>query len=346
MGMSEKGVEIQLHWIFVMIAGALILAFFITIATKQRALSQEKLQWTLATSVESVLTSALLSKGAAQPIPIPSQGLDFSCSKTCDCAMNIGGARRPFGLMQIFGPSRLNKGSALVWSIPWNIPYRVSNFLILVSPETKYFFVYNPSDSQSKALLSQIERSLPPPLIRNGITVAKIDYKAVESKDVNQLVAEDYSHYRFVFLNTPPSPLDRSFRKESADAIVITKDSIEFYSKSKSSFIQEGLATYAGLPSILAAIFSDSQNRYSCGIRSALNRLSYISSLYVDRSRSLFSDRCDYTTINRLLSEQSSLAGQLSRDLELSRVNRLVGLQQALERENRRLVEQSCPEMF
>ena len=39
--MNRKGFELQFNWIFVLIAGALILAFFFTIAQKQRNLSQQ-----------------------------------------------------------------------------------------------------------------------------------------------------------------------------------------------------------------------------------------------------------------------------------------------------------------
>jgi len=40
---GKRGIEMQFHWIFILIAGAIILAFFFSLVAKQKSLSEEKL---------------------------------------------------------------------------------------------------------------------------------------------------------------------------------------------------------------------------------------------------------------------------------------------------------------
>jgi hypothetical protein len=92
--MNKKGFELQFHWIFVLIAGALILSFFFMVANKQKNLSQDRLQLTLATEIENIFTGAIISRGTAQKMPTPPQGITFECTEGCECKYGIGRATK------------------------------------------------------------------------------------------------------------------------------------------------------------------------------------------------------------------------------------------------------------
>src|SRR3990172_10512018 len=150
--------EMQFHWIFVLVAGALILAFFFTVAHRQRAISTERLQLTLATDIENIFTGAIVSRGTAQSLPVPPQGIAFDCTEGCDCAFRIGNAQRSFGDKSLFAQDILEERKIKVWAQELKMPYRATNFLYLTNPNIKYYFVYNEGDTTQ---LQQLSKHIP-----------------------------------------------------------------------------------------------------------------------------------------------------------------------------------------
>lgn len=358
MVVGKRGFEVQFHWIFVMIAGVLILSFFVMLATKQRTLSEQKLQATLASDVESILVGALVSKGVAQSLPAIPQGLRLDCSAGCACTVNIGRASRSFENKAIFSPEWLKDRPSIVWSLDWKIPYRVMNFLFLTNPNIKYYLVYDESDPVSRSLYDQVSKNLPPPIQSRGAIVTQIDATNLSSEQVPSLEATDVDHTRFVFLEVPAvTSLDSSFRREDASAVRISRNPsprVEFFEKDGATFSQTTTLAYAGLPTMYAAMFAQDSDMYKCGLRTAFKRFSYLANIYSSRAEELDivsrsqNTSCNYSSLISLLGEQSEISSRLSisRNLDQSTMSRLLGLQSRVALENRRLVEQSCRELF
>lgn len=347
----KKGIELQFHWIFVLIAGGLILAFFFSVAQKQRAISTEKLSLTLSSEVEGIFTGAILAKGTVQTLPLPSQGLAFECSEGCDCAFRIGRASRPFGDKVMFAPSLLKEQDLVVWALDWKLPYRITNFLFITNPTIKYYVVYNEADSISKSLKNELVNTLP----------EKIDASFITLGEATSLRHEGYAHTKFVFLNTNLITLDDSFKKAEVSAVKIDPQAVYFYYKKprETSFEAEGVQSYAGVPSLLAALFASDINMYACGLKNAFKKLSYVSELYIKRAEELDEQLqaktfvegeeikvCNYGPIISLLEQQRGLATKLAINLDPRSIAELAALTPQLETQNRALVQQSCPELF
>lgn len=351
---GKKGFEVQLHWVFVMVAGILILTFFFMMATRQRSLSQTKLEATLSSDVESVLVGAIVSKGVAQSLPSIPQGLDFSCSSGCDCKISIGKAEQPFENKVIFSPETLIDRPSVVWSVDWKFPYRIANFLYLTNPDYKYYFVHD--DSQlSRSLHEQLVRNIPPPIMTEGNIYAEVNFESVFVSEVSSITAQDVEHTRFVFVNVEPVSLDNSFRRKSFDAVSIVQQPqamVRFYEGDGTSFNYVTGKAYAGLPSLYGAVFANDVDMYKCGLQSAFKRMAFISLLFAERASKLQaqseSARCNYLSLVSSLNKQSSLALQLSSSSELdySLMASLSGWQSQISAENRGLIEKSCPELF
>ena len=94
---DNKGFALQFHWLFILIAGGIILVFFFSVAGKQKALSDEKLSLSLVQSMDAIFEMAGAGEGTSQVIPLPKNGLGFSCTGTCDCFVQSGSARKSFG---------------------------------------------------------------------------------------------------------------------------------------------------------------------------------------------------------------------------------------------------------
>ena len=124
--MKKKAIAMQFHWIFILVAGAIILAFFFSLVQKQRVLSQEKLSITLATDMEAVFSGAIESKGTAQPLVIPRTGIAFSCSQACECNFWIGNKATEFREKIIFAPDLIADQDAIAWADEFKMPFRIS----------------------------------------------------------------------------------------------------------------------------------------------------------------------------------------------------------------------------
>ncbi|MBI4146502.1 hypothetical protein HY489_04145 [Candidatus Woesearchaeota archaeon] len=355
--MNSRGFEEQFHWIFVMIAGGVILGFFFMVAQKQRSLSQEHLQVTLATDVEDIFVGALVSKGAAQLLPLPSDGIGFECNRGCACFFSISRARKDFGEKSMFAPSILEGEDALLWTVDWKQPYRVSNFIFATNPDYRYVFVFDDSDGESRRLLEVVTKSLPPPLRRQGVVVASVVYVNVSLDDLSSLDAEEFVHNRFVFLNIPLErvrsvQLARSLRRVSS-GVSVDKTAIGFYSYD-GSFNQVDYVAYSGLPSVFAAIFSADNVMFKCSMETAFERLAVVSAVYERRSATLdealaeSKPWCSYGSIGQALGEQRKVAESVAADLKKAKdqIASLSRISSGLEKLNGELVQASCPELF
>jgi hypothetical protein len=333
----KKGFTIQFNWIFVLIAGALILAFFFSFAMKQRSYGEEKLSLSLSADLENILTSAIVSTGTAQELPIP--GVLFECSEGCDCRFTIGRASRSFGDLPIFSTGFV-EDRGIVWALDWQVPYRVTNFLFITDATTKYYFVRKPQDQVSERILNNILERIPPLL----------NYEVIEDIDVPSLENEDYTSVRFVFLNINANDysLDDSFEDIEFTSISVDDSFVKFYVKpeDKTVFTMLDQSHYSGLPLLFAAIFSHDGVMYNCGVRSAMTKLKHVSYILSERAKDLqdlaaaAKRPCVYSqAINTFATQQA-----ISKDI--NRLSELEATKVLLDRANRDALQRSCPELF
>jgi len=370
MAINKKAVEMQFHWIFILIAGALILGFFFSFALKQRAVGQERLQYTLLSQIDDILAKSQLKGGTAQHIPTPRQGIGFSCTTGCDCAFQVDNAQRQFNL-PIFSPSLIKGQDTFIWSMEWKQPYRATNFLFLTNPDHKYYFVYNPADGISSKLHSELVKNIPPAIIQKNEILTQFNYQNVTTSELSNLKNEDFEH-KFIFIHTNPT-VPQAFNKMAAQAIQIDETKITFLSKTKrqNTFQTDDVQRHIGLTSIYAAIFAQDGAMYTCGIEHALGKLATTSKILAQRAAEIQKqtlcteteggcifgapiticqnpnmDVCQNAiqgSIIDLLCQQNKEA---SKTLENLDANALDLLKNRLDTENRKLLQQSCPEVF
>lgn len=340
-----KGIELQFHWIFILIAGAVILTFFTSVAVKQQSLSTQKLQLTVMSELENIFTTAVASKGTAQHFPLPPSGITHTCTETCTCTYSVGNAKQTTAGM--FSPNELQDSKLTAWALPYSLPYRVTNFLYLTIPSHHYYFIAT-QDGFSQQLLSQLTKSIP-----NIEGSAALNYSVIPTTD--NLVA-DYPSNTFIYLNTQPNELDNSFRRTTNNAIAIDQHTITFYEQDGNRFEQKDITSYMGMPSLYAAITSADGTMYTCGMQDAFRTHAYLSELMIERAQELqtatMEKGCVYgspdnpDTIIGLLSRQHTLAKQLSAQLDSAALLELASLTDHVDSANRNLVQLGCPELF
>jgi len=355
---GRRGFEEQFHWIFVLIAGGVILGFFFVVAQKQRSLSTERLQLTLVTDVEDIFVGALVSKGAAQVLPLPPQGIGFECTRGCECRFRVSNAAKSFGGKSFFAPRVVRGDDALVWTVDWKQPFRVSNFVMVTNPSRAFVFVYDENNGESRRLHEQVVKGLPPPVLRQGRVVGEVQYVNATLGNVSRMSPLEFDEVRFVFLGLSPErvkqvSLTRGW--EGVSGVSVDANAVGFYEYA-GRFDSVDYISYAGLPTVFAAIFAEDSTMYACSVGFAFGRLAYLSEVYARRAQSLSlaleesRPWCSYQSMidqlramgaaARAVADAGEMRGVAQRIAEVGRLGSNV------ERLNNELVLRSCPELF
>ena len=345
--MNKKAFEMQFFWIFIMIAGALILTFFLTLAMQQRASGEQKIMLELSRDVEAVFTSALQTPGTVQNITIPKTGVGLKCSAACDCNFLIGETSRSFKDKIIFGPAELKDFDMLFWTYEWKVPYRVTGLLLVTNPNVRYIFVYDTASTQSKNLKDKLAKELPPDM-----------NKAFVENIPNAPGLEEFPHTRIVYLeqNKGASFAIPAARKVAADAVVINDDKILFYkqnSANPSLFERPTEAPlrqadtlelfYDRMGAIYAAIYADDANMYRCGMTQAYKKLNAITQLVINRTQEISQGAAAGCGVQYETILTQSLPTIKSWEFGTQKSGQTLA---TLEAANNAIIRQSCPQVY
>lgn len=347
MEMRKKGFEMQVHWIFILIAGAVILAFFFSVAAKQKSLSEQKLSITLSANIDAVFAGAVESKGTAQSLPLPPDGIEFSCSEVCDCNFYVGGKATSFRDKIIFAPGALYDVDAVAWSGEWKLPFRITNFLYITNPNIKYYVVYTPG-TNGERLLDRIRKIIP--LSVNFDIIAGLP-------EMSNVQDEGFQEVKFVFLDIPDSAvnleiLKDKFLKKDISAVNIHQNTVTFFEKEREGFaFNSGSSPFVGEPMMIAAIFSADKQMYKCGMRTAFNKLNRVARILYGRTRqiqeSVSESKPECVYMLEDFEELISASERLSAGFDFTQgIGGLVDAAGSIEKENKNLILLSCPEMY
>ena len=321
-----------------MIAGAFILAFFISIATRQRAIQQDKLEFQAATEIDTLFTGAAGSKGAFQQIPAPKTSISFDCTAACSCSFSVGKKQTQYGERNIFSVSSGETTDLELWTIPWDIGIRGGNFLIISNSKTRLILVYDPTDQTSKDLLADATKTLPPELITSIITPDKL----------RSLQALEETTTRIVFLGVPARNLlrDLSFStpKDTTAVFIGIDNTLLFYSYDGSRWIAS-TNTYVTTMERYAAMFS-TNTMYTCTMQKAYTRLKFITTVYINRLPHIASSKCSYSQSRALLEKLLELVSKIGQGNTDVRPSELSALLKQIETENEQLQVASCPLLY
>ncbi|MBN2112460.1 hypothetical protein JW707_05170 [Candidatus Woesearchaeota archaeon] len=344
MAKKKAAVEVQFNWVFVMVAGALILVFFFGIVQKQRELSQARISDSLLTNLESIATGAGVSKGTVQVIALPNIGINFECTEECLCTYSIEQVQKEYKDRVIFSPEIVKASEVMLWTLDWKVPFRVTNFVYATTAKDKYFFVY---DNPNSALYNMLNKTIPP----------EVNAEFVHFSQYKKLQNENYNSAKFIFVDTSaPIPgdlgIDSSFRRVDVTGLYLNSaGDAHFFNKlsSRSLTFERVESSYFGEPAIYGAIFAADSNDYECNMMSALSRMGNILDLYIERTKEL--DNLNnaggfcgegYSVTN--LEQLKGVADTAYKDAK--QLKFLSSVVSALNSQNEKLLRASCPLLY
>lgn len=323
---SKKGViSIQFNWIFILIAGALILLFFGSLVLKGREVSDTTIAETILTNMQTIMTGAEVSVRTINPIKIPDKEIKVSCN-----SISVGKVSKSITKNKIiFSPTTIKGRTLLTLALDWNSPYHVTNFLYLTTPNIKYVFV-KPTGDYAKGLYD---------LLPNEINKMEID-------DLSEIKYTG-NYFKFVFFNTPqpevPSALINVPNKDvSAINIDASSNKITFYKKVDNRFVElMSDSTYLGKPMLLGAVFSQDRDDYNCNRKKAFNKLNIVSQVYEKRTEVLAESGCApyYDTTPFL----DIIEYSRSNNIDINRIKERI---EEIEHYNKYLQSSSCPTLY
>ena len=168
--MKKRGqVETPINWVFVLIAGAIILLFFSIVIYRIQGTAQKQSEASLITNINSILSGIGLSSSTSVLIEdLPSRNAFFSCQ-----GYNLEGAAGIYDQRLTFAPNSLNIQRLVLWTNAFNMPFFISNFLYVSSPDIRYIFVYDDS-SASQNIRNRIGKLIPESISQEFITNAAL----------------------------------------------------------------------------------------------------------------------------------------------------------------------------
>ncbi len=354
--LGNKGfVEIQFNWIFILIIGGIILMFFIGIAERQKSISEVKVSSKVRSDIKTIFTGARSSTGTASIIDLVGKEISYNCEGYS--VENLNPAQTGIS----FSPSKIKGFKVTAWSKDWGMPYRISNFLMVTSPNIKYVII---GDS---AIAKELNKSLPPNFLVKGNNKQLLLNKDV-IKDTNNIKSEGNYRIRLVFFNHDPVGSEGlldiiTLDNEDVSAINIVGNSLEsfgelrFYNKINGywSPVPAGISYYLGKESVFAAVFADDYKSYNCNMQRAFKQMSIVSDIYIHRTNSLiksYQQSGDTTCATQLslsldaLQSLKSNSEKLSSAISQQETALILQSSSELKTRNQQLQRLSCREVY
>ncbi len=336
-------IQVQLNWIFVTIIGAIILFFFITIVTKQKDISELQMTNEIVRDLDDLITGARTATGGASQIPLPDVKLEFECNE-----YRVNNQRLPIGSRIVFGASKIKDKAIIVWSVPWNLPYEVTDFLFVTAPNIKYVFAYDFNSQFAQQYHDLFLNYIPDQL--NKIEVDIADDKTISFPNEN--------NYRTKIIAIGDTVYPPDFAINEKTTIVQIQrynpniehftDPVEFWQYNGIDWFElEGRTTFIDKSSLMGAMFSDTAAEYNCVMNKVFQNLNALNKVHMQRTNMLVDANLPTNLYQESLPYFESIDDSTQNpELWEENVAELFNSAKELDRQNSRIEQMSLPLLY
>lgn len=272
--------EVTFNWVYILIAGAVILLFFVGLVARQKTVSEERLSGEVVEVMSSILAGAGVSEKTKNFIDasgLADYTLYFSCQ---DGVGEFGIKDRPTrtqnSIDPIFAPREVQSSRIVTWSLPYTMPFKVMDFLLVIPSNVKYYVMGNDAEFVHEFLNSTegIER------------VFVLGLEQIEPEENLQVRIVDTSG-AIIPSSDVPAQL-QPFEDAEVSAVVFTGvNQVDFYQKQGPSWqkMNQKAARVISLPgerdaAKYAAIFTADDETYWCNMNKAFTRMEILTKVY------------------------------------------------------------------
>jgi len=336
--MEKRGaVEIQFNWVFVLIAGALILVFFVSIVNVQRRAADRNLAFDILSKMDLIMSGALTVSKAGQIFDMPRAQIDFECNR-----ITLYGVSRQFQDKVVFSPNVLKGRRLIVQSLDFNVPFKVSNFLYLTTSDVRYIFVGD--DDFTRNLFENFPQNA--------------TKEIVSSNEISNLQDKNNYKIRFVFVS-PTNDIEnivlpqfiKNMKDDAVSAVKIDKERVKFYKKKNNGFVSTPEDEFSYLHTdtnamIYGAIFSENSEIFKCAVDKAFKRLKYVALVYAEKEEKLKDEVSQIGRSDCLPYRAADEMNGLANYAQDKAITGIEGLMETLSNLNKGSLERSCPSVY
>ncbi|MEM1988732.1 MAG: hypothetical protein QXS41_02750 [Candidatus Woesearchaeota archaeon] len=343
---KRSQVEFGINWIFVIVAGGLILLFFITIALSQRKQSDIEISGVMSDAISQSLVTGLISERYYNEF----QRLgSFNFQSICVNDFSgffFNNAKKELNFI-FFAPPSSKFGDAVIWGLKWKISYSLTNVLYLLFTGNKIIIV---NSSKLSFLCDNL----------NVVFHPKANVQCVNSFDVSSLKSDlskeiidsltVVTDRNDITIDNLKEIVSTSKKKVPVNHLKIIKLNAKGTDYGKLSFIsssEEKEFTFSHYSEFIGAIVSSDYDFYECMIkkRSKLNLI--VTKIYMDKSLNLSSygsTSCSSVYNNFIIQFKAISEYDISQSYltDLSKLEDYVNKHKSLENFNKQLIWYNC----
>ncbi|MFT4304835.1 MAG: hypothetical protein ACMXX8_01980 [Candidatus Woesearchaeota archaeon] len=285
---KKSAIEVQFNWIFVLIVGGVLLFFVFSVIRSQTETAQYEIDVTIRNYFDTILQRATQARGSL--IDLHLRGSTLTSSDSCVDTFYINENRNlRIELSSAFSPKEMGSvsGTFFVWVVPWDLPFRIKNFVYITSPDIVYLLVYEDNDTEDYAV--EINYS------RNRLSLPRDDKitKIVLHNGSLQGELQKLNHLttRVVFFKTNCNGVPMPNNANTAICLEIDSDKGGLDGWGKVKYLEPdnlNKETYfLGRPSLIGAIISEDITQFDCSMQKAYIKAEQLFNIYKERSSNL-----------------------------------------------------------
>lgn len=291
--MAKRGaMDIQFNWIFVLIAGAVILGFFVAVINSVSQSEDTQLTVDVLQHLDTILKNAqqasITGSESFRQIAMPNTEIKLICSDGLT-AMQLGsqGIEQPLPVQVIFGPEKLQGDRLYSWTLNFDIPFRTQSFVNLATDDVLFVFLYDDIQGDMKPFFDGFPSNLS--------SLYKHYEFITDSRNAEALQGYDAVH--FIALDTPPTAADLpglsqasyvNIERDPGSPIISGYGKVTFYDYDDGRFTQAGEPLpYLSHALVYGALFAHDREMYACNLDKAFQRAEYVSAIMFGRVRDL-----------------------------------------------------------
>jgi hypothetical protein len=294
MKVSKKAaIEVQFNWLFVLIIGVVILSFVFTVIRGQMKSTQDEVEATVRTKLDTVLQQAAQTPGTLFTVQL--RNTRFTSSDSCSDSFYLNENRNlRIELEAAFSPKNMDsiQGEFILWTLPWELPFRITNFVYLTSPDIVYLLVHDgPSEDFAEQINYTRDRtSLPDSMLKIVLSQGSLE---------NQLSSLNHLNTRVVYVGGDEYCTQETvtFPQGANSAICVEIDSnnggldgwgkVVYLRDTQSGYATQRETYFLGRASLFGAIFSEDIVQFDCSMQKAYTRMNNMLDVYISRSNNL-----------------------------------------------------------
>jgi len=273
---DAKGqLQISFNWIFVLIAGAVILLFFVTSISKEKDSSQTQLAQKASARLDAVFAVIQQNPNSVQIHDAPNYELDFYCTEEGHYySLKDSSTKNYLENEHIFAPETVGKAKLISWTKTFSAPFPVSSILYLSDEKNQYVFIT--ADSK----IEKLYEDFPDKFSKRNVSL---------SQDITD---EGFRKY-IIIVAALPAILDGDVKKKTRSIIVVSSETTsDIYGYGKLKYYEGGSLTsidkpYVGQELLFAGIVSGNSKLYACGLDKVLEKTRIVAQTNLLRTQKL-----------------------------------------------------------